>query len=260
MLIYPKDIAETYFARRPVLSLAYLGTMLDNANHPVDLLDMRVKGHNMAFFKKRLREFKPELVGFSMVALSLDQAYEMMAILKKELPSAKVICGGPEVTLLPKKILAKDLVDFIISGEGEYSLLEFIDCLENKKDFSSIYGLGYKKGKELFHRPPKTINNLDKLPFPNYSLFNLKKYRSNISKIKWPIMTSRGCPYSCRFCDSIKVNLGYRVRSPKNIVDELEKLQKNFKAKQFQVLDDNFWHVYSNFFKERNVFFLYFIC
>ena len=53
-------------------------------------------------------------------------------------------------------------------------------------------------------------------------------------------MTSRGCPYTCKFCDSVKVNLGYRVRSPKNVVDEVERNLKEYKANNFQVLDDNF--------------------
>jgi len=194
MLVYPKDIAENYYARRPVLSLAYIGTALHQKNHQVELMDMRVKGYDDNYFKKCVKEFKPDIIGYTMIALSLDQAYSLMKWVKQFNPKILNICGGPEVTLLPKKVLKKDHVDFIISGEGEYSLPELIECLTEKKDYSSIYGLGYKKDGEIHHRTAKTINNLDKLPFPDFDLFDLKKYRNKTSQIKWPIMTSRGCP------------------------------------------------------------------
>jgi len=240
ILVYPKDIAENYFAKRPVMGIAYVGTMLEKAGHEVRLLDMRIKGYTNKFFKKQVEDFKPDLVGFSMVALSMDQAYELMTMVKEITPNAIIVCGGPEVSLLPKKILGKENVDFVISGEGEYSFVELIDCLNNNKDYTSIYGLGYKNEGELFHRPAKSINNLDKLPFPNYDLFNLKDYRKDISKIKWPIMTSRGCPYSCRFCDSTRINPGYRVRTAKNVADEMQQLKEKYNASQYQILDDNF--------------------
>ena len=240
MLIYPKDIADNYYAKRPVLSLAYLGTVLDQKNHVVELLDMRCKDYDLSYFKKRFIDFKPEMVGFTMIALSLDQAYEMMKFIREQKPDTKIVCGGPEVTLLPKKILERPEVDFAISGEGEYALPDLIQCIEQGKDYSHIWGLGYKKDGQIFHKPAKNIENLDALPFPDYDLFDLTKYRTTVRRIKWPVMTSRGCPYNCKFCDSIKVNLGYRVRSPKNVVDELEKLKNKYDASQFQVLDDNF--------------------
>lgn len=240
MLIYPKDIAENYFAKRPVMGIAYVGTMLEKAGHDVLLVDMRLKRYTNNYFTKLLCEFKPDIVGFSLVALSLDQAYELIDIVKKE-TGAVVVVGGPEVTLLPTKFLSKSNIDYVFIGEGEYSFLEFVNKYEKGENFNSISGFCYfdkEKGRPIIN-PSIPITDLDALPFPNWNLFPLKKYKRSVSKIKFPIMSSRGCPYTCKFCDSVKVNAAYRVRSPRNIVDELEQVYNKYKNKNFQFLDDN---------------------
>lgn len=239
MLVYPKDIAENYFAKRPVMGIAYVGTMLQNAGHNVMLVDMRLKGYNLKKFKELLIEFKPDIVGFSLVALSLDQGYELMKIVKQKTP-ALVVVGGPEVTLLPTKFLEMSFIDYAFMGEGEYSFLEFVNNYAAKKDIYDIPGFCYRNEDNSFKiNTPRPIENLDALPFPNWDLFPLKKYKWIISGIKFPIMSSRGCPYTCKFCDSVKVNASYRVRSPKNVVDELEKVHNKYGNKNFQFLDDN---------------------
>ncbi len=239
LLVYPKDIAEHYYAKRPVVGIAYIGTILANHNHLVELIDMRVKGCNEEYFKKRLEGFKPDVVAFSLVALGLDQAYKLIEITKAN-SKAYVACGGPEVTLVPSKILSRPDVDFVIVGEGEYSMLELVDAIEKGKGYDDIPGLGCKKDGKQKINMQIPIQNLDALPFPRWDLFNLKEFNKNVSRIKFPIMSSRGCPYQCMFCDSAKVNFGYRVRSPKNVADEIEYVQRKFGAAEFQFLDDNF--------------------
>ncbi len=239
MLVYPKDIAENYFAKRPVMGIAYVGTMLKKAGNEVLLVDMRLKGYTPKYFKELLYRFKPDIVGFSLVALSLDQAYKLIDIVKKE-TSAMVVVGGPEVTLLPIKFLSKPNIDYAFIGEGEYSLSEFVNRYEKGEQFYDIPGLCFKNEQGIPRiNPPKPIQDLDALPFPNWDLFPLKKYKRRFSKIKFPIVSSRGCPYTCKFCDSVKVNAAYRVRSPKNVVDELEQVYNKYKNKNFQFLDDN---------------------
>ena len=145
LLVYPKDIAENYFAKRPVMGIGYIGTCLEKKGYDVRLVDMRVKGYDIKFFEKTLEEFKPDVVGYTLVALSLNQAYELMKIVRKKLPNAINVAGGPEVTLLPKKILSYDFVDFVFTGEGEYSFPEFLDKYEKGEDYSRISGLGFKR-------------------------------------------------------------------------------------------------------------------
>ncbi len=239
ILCYPKDIAENYEAKRPLLGLGYVATVLHNNNHLVKVMDMRLKSHTNEYFRQVIRDFKPDFVGFSLVALSLNQAYQLFDIVKKE-SNAKIIAAGPEVTLLPQKFLHRSDVDFIIMGEGEYSFSAFLNAYQRQQDYSEIPGLGFKGKGFTKINPPHPITDLDALPFPNWDLFPLKEYRKEVSKIKFPIMTSRGCPYTCKFCDSVKVNAGYRVRTPRNVVDEIEAVHTKYHNRNFQILDDNF--------------------
>jgi len=240
LLVHLKDVAEAYMPKRPPLGIGYLGTILHNAGHSVKLLDMRVKKFDVQYFNEVLRKFKPEVVGLSIVALSFDQAKKLTKDVKTK-TSAILIGGGPEATLIGVKIFDKiKELDYVITGEGEYSTLEFINKLEKEQDVSKIPGIMFKKKGKIHSVKPKTIENLDAIPFPNWELFDLKAYKKDLSKIKLPIMTSRGCPYSCKFCESSIINKGYRVRNPKNVVDEMEFYHKKFGTKNFQIMDDNF--------------------
>lgn len=241
LLVNPDDTSGTYLAKRPPMGIAYVGTMLHKAGHSVKLLDMRVKKYNLKAFRKILKEFKPELVGLMLLGLSFKKARELTKIVKTE-SSASLLIGGPESTLLGKEIMEdmKEL-DYQILGEGEYSTLELVTKLEKNQDLSDIPGLLFRKNGEIQgNEEPKTIEDLDSLPIPEWNLFDLKAYKRFVKNIKLPIVTSRGCPYSCKFCDSVLINKGYRVRSPKNIVDELEYNYKKFGTKNFQIFDDNF--------------------
>ena len=145
LLVYPKDIAENYYAKRPVMGIGYIGTCLEQKGYEVRLVDMRVKGCDIKFFERTLEEFKPDVVGYTLVALSLNQAYQLMKIVREKLPNAINVAGGPEVTLLPKKILSYEFIDFVFTGEGEYSFPEFLARYEKGEDYSKIAGLGFKR-------------------------------------------------------------------------------------------------------------------
>lgn len=81
---------------------------------------------------------------------------------------------------------------------------------------------------------------MDKIPFPAWDYFPLNKYNKNISKIRFPLITSKGCPYRCTYCVASKTTGKYRTRSAKNVVDEIEYLKKKYGTTTFQIEDDNF--------------------
>jgi anaerobic magnesium-protoporphyrin IX monomethyl ester cyclase len=238
LLVYADEIAKNYEIKRPPLGISYLGTVLSNS-HTVKILDMRLQTNDIQKFKDTLESFQPDFVGFSLIALGIEQTFQLVKIVKNN-THAKIILGGPEITLSPSKYLKKEGIDFILRGEGEYTFLNLLDNLENKKDYSTIKGLGFKKEGKLFINPYDFIEDLDKLPFPEWDLFELDKYRKSPDKIKFPIMTSRGCPFCCSFCDSTIINGKYRVRTAKNVVDEMEAIHDKYHNTNFQIMDDNF--------------------
>ncbi len=235
LLVQPRDVAQNYIPTRPLLGQGYLASALRRNHIEVYVFDARIENNYIEVLKKT----RPDFIGYSITSLTIKPAAEMIQIAKKMLPHAKIIVGGPEITLLPKEALSIPFVDYGIAGEGEHTLPEFIMNYKEGK-FDKIPGLIYRSNGELRVNPHKPIDDLDSLDFPAWKSFRLHLYNKKISKIKFPIMTSRGCPYTCMFCDSTMINGRYRVRSAKNVVDELEAVHRTYGNKNFQIMDDNF--------------------
>ena len=239
LIIQPKDIVGNYRPKRPLMAQGYIGAALEKKGHEVKILDMRLKGVEEQF-EQTLMDFNPDIVCFSLAALTVRIAFKQMEIVKKHNPNSIIVAGGPEVTTLAESILPKSHVDFIIIGEGEFVFPEFLEKYQNNQDWKSVPGLGYKEDGKMIINERELRDDLDNIPFPAWHLFDLKKYNRNISRIKLPIMNARGCPHKCTFCTIPAVYVNYRYRSPKNVVDELEYMNKTFGTKEFQILDDNF--------------------
>src|SRR3989338_7444297 len=240
LLVQPRDLAMAYTPKRPVMGLAILAAVLEKEGMDVKIMDMRLKDYStINCFKDTLKRFKPNVVGFTVAPLTTENVY-MLAKIVKEKTSAMTIAGGPEVSILPEQILSNRCIDFVIHGEADYSLPQFITNHFRKTSWKGIYGLGYKKNGKLIINPRKDVEDLDKIPFPAWDYFPLKKYNKDVSKIKFPIITSKGCPYRCTYCVASSTMGRYRVRSAKSVADEIEHLKKKYGVATFQIEDDNF--------------------
>lgn len=142
-------------------------------------------------------------------------------------------------------------IDYIITGEAEQRGIELLDLLQKrlKKDcLLEIDGLGFRDEGKTFYTPPKRkIEDLDRLPFPAWDLFPLQNYwklgyaHGPMETPRYlPIITSRGCPYSCKFCVAPEMNDNkWRCRSAENVVDELEEYSVRFGVREFHLEDLN---------------------
>ena len=139
-------------------------------------------------------------------------------------------------------------VDFILTGEPERRGISLIRALRDKLDLSLIDGLGFKfNGKAGYVKPIKEIEQLDGLAFPAWDAFPIENYwRLNyghgpIETGRYlPLLTSRGCPYACQFCLMPYFDAqGWRGRSAKNVVDEMEYWQRNLGVSEFHIEDVN---------------------
>jgi anaerobic magnesium-protoporphyrin IX monomethyl ester cyclase len=122
-----------------------------------------------------------------------------------------------------------EVFDVAVIGEGENAMVDIVECWEKDRDFSGVRGRAYKdKGEVKLTTPRDFVENLDDLPFPSREQFDNEAYKRyycrrfgySIS----PIITSRGCPFSCDFCSRPVFGQGFRTRSPANIVDEMESI------------------------------------
>jgi len=175
-----------------------------------------------------------DLICISTITSTAVRAYNIGKGLKaKGIP---VVMGGAHPSFLPDEAL--EYSDFVIRGEGEYTLIELIDYIEKGTPLiTSINGLSYKdKGGRVMHNPPRQLlEDLESLPEPDFSVVHNWK-SSNI----YPISTSRGCPFNCRFCSVIHMfGRKYRFKSVEATLKEVKYAVSVSNATKFFV-DDNF--------------------
>lgn len=162
--------------------------------------------------------------------------------LKKE--GLIIVIGGPHPSALPKLTLEETNADFIIVGEGEETFLELLQKIEKNQQIDDIPGILTKNSKQVIKR--NFIKELDKLPFPDWEQMDPRKYKKapHGALIKnfpvAPIITTRGCPYNCKFCASPKLwNRTIRFRTPENVIKEIIYLIENFDVREIHFEDDN---------------------
>jgi len=225
----------------PSLTIAALTGVAKKAGYSVAVSDLYGINDPINQFKQDLLRYRPDLVGITFHTPQADQAAELSGICKKFDPSILVIGGGVHATAVPEETLQNSAFDFLVIGEGEISFAQIL----SGDPISNIPGIAYREGNQIRINPPhKLIDDLDSLPMPDYSPFDLPRYR--IQKLLWKnpacinIETSRGCPYSCDFCVSNLVfGRRFRAKSPERVHEEL-KLLANIGFKELHIQDDDF--------------------
>ena len=206
--------------------------------HTVHVVDFVNRSGNL---DKRLESARDaDFVGISMKSFTLDESIMVANMVKKLNPKTKIIAGGPHVMVDGYNLLVDNPVfDMGVFGVAEYVFREIL----SGKEPSEITGLIYRKdGKVVQNHASEWISNLDSLPFPNYDDFDSVNINGEIQKIEnWPLVTSRGCPYTCTYCNvPTVIGRKFRTRSGENILAELRYAQEKYSSKEFKVLDDNF--------------------
>ncbi|MEK6903122.1 MAG: radical SAM protein [Nanoarchaeota archaeon] len=234
LLVIPNIVGDKIAATAPLPGVAYIAGFVREAGHDVAVFDMRVDRKMDHLFKK-IQELQPDFIGLSfMTQHEFEKIYDFVAQVREKVPDAKIIIGGAGASALFDKVLRDTTVDYCITREGEYSLVELMDGV---LPLDSVSGLIWKNGSELVRNQFRKFElAIDDLPFPAYDLFPMQSYVDR----KIPVVTSRGCPYLCTFCaNKASMGVAWRPRSPENILKELTFWHaKGFR--QFHFVDDNF--------------------
>lgn len=172
-----------------------------------------------------VREFQPQIVGISLYTLSIYDSYNLAKKIKSEAKNIFVVMGGIHTSFYPDEIITRDFIDAIVIGEGEKTFCDLVEKFGTKEMYG-IKGLWIKdkRGEIYKNGSSDIIYDLDSLPIPKRKhLYFYSKHSNIFSGGKEAILiASRGCPYSCSYCQLSRRK--YRLRSPKNIVDEIEGL------------------------------------
>ena len=238
-LINP-PIVEGSFQHQPYLpmGLAYLAAVLEQQRIEAKIIDCQALCINQQQLGRELSLFQPDLVGITAIAPLMSSALLSAKTAKETIPGVKVVLGGPHATFMDEQIIAREsAVDFIVRGEGELTLLEIAQNLDEKIQIAQIKGVTYKDNNKVIRTPNRPfIQDLDSLPRPAYHLFELDRYRL-FGKRLLPVITSRGCPFQCNFCVASRMfGKEYRMRSAENVLDELEWLKNTHKAQAFVII------------------------
>lgn len=230
----------------PLIGFGYLAAYLKSRIEDIDLsiLDCLKEKYDHEKFKEYIKKEKPNVVGITAFTMEINSAVKCCKIIKEIDSNIKTVIGGPHVSNFPESVLCDKNVDFIMRGEAEIGFYELIKELIGKKEFSKVHNLGYKENNKLKFNKVKFFDNLDELPMPDYELIKFNEYPKMYFMKKFPsapIITSRGCPFSCTFCSAGKMSgKKFRSRSPKLIIEEIKYLKEKYDIKEFQIWDDNF--------------------
>lgn len=220
--------------------LAYLASALKDL-HSVKIFDLNILDWSEEKLIEAVREQKPDLVGFSMKSFNLKKVLDLAKKIK-EVAAAKLIVGGPHITVAGKNFFEKDndrVFDFGYQGEGDVWFARFCENFSKPEEYKNIPGLIYSDNGAWQFNPNKFIQNLDDISYPDFSCF--EGGVDFESQGGYPLLTSRGCPYQCIYCSVSKVSGRiWRFRSPENIIDELKRAAVKYGISKFKIIDDNF--------------------
>ncbi|MBI5233110.1 MAG: B12-binding domain-containing radical SAM protein [Deltaproteobacteria bacterium] len=215
----------------PRLGTLLLGTKLKEKGYEVKSFVEAIAGIDFDYL------LGADAVGISTITSTSIRSYEIAKLLKKT--GIPVFMGGPHVTFMPEEAL--EHVDYVLRGEADDVILDFIEALEKGKGFERIDGLSYKKdGQTVHNRTSAYCHDLDTLPCPDFSIVSGLETNAWRKLNVTPIMTSRGCPYDCSFC-SVTAMFGqkYRFRSKEKVLMELAN-HRDMRGDMIFFYDDNF--------------------
>jgi len=225
LLVNPGE--DDIFSPNEPLNLALLASFLESNGVEVLIAD-QLSGENVI---EKYNYFKPDIVGLTSTTPLIKDAYSLSAFFKGKVP---VVLGGVHATTFPEEGLAH--VDMVVVGEGEYALLDILENGRQRGSFSS-----------------DKVVDINQMPLPARHLLNNTYYlnaRRKFPQDGWflfvprkenvlSVMISRGCPWNCAFCHNVWRGTPFRIYTPEKVVEEIERLKRDFELNYFIFRDDN---------------------
>jgi radical SAM superfamily enzyme YgiQ (UPF0313 family) len=224
------------------LGLAYLGAVAEQAGHQVTVIDCQAEKLTYESFRDRLAQTPSDVVGVTATTLLYKSAMQLVTIAKQVQPQAVTVLGGSHGTFWDENALREyPSLDIVVRREGEQTFIELLEKLETKSSLDNVLGITFRKEDKTIRTPDRPfIEDLDSLPFPAHDLLPLEKLK-HMGKLLVPLVSSRGCVYWCDFCSTVRMfGRGYRMRSPKNVVDEMQLVHDKYGVDQVTFYDDAF--------------------
>ncbi len=235
------------------LGTLYAASYLEKKGYIVSIFDTMLADSEFDLIKA-IKLFQPDIFviyddGFNYLTKMCltrmrEAAFNMSKIANEN--GCKIIVSSSDASDHPEKYLFRK-ADYIICGEGEITLGEIIDRLNNSSemDLNDINGLAFIKNNEIIKTGKRNVlKDLDLLPYPDWKLIDVERYRELWYKhhgyFSMNIVTTRGCPYHCNWCAKPIYGQVYNSRSPLNVVSEMKLLKGEYSPDHIWFCDDIF--------------------
>lgn len=231
----------------PPLGLASIASFLERKGLTAEIVDGFAHPQPDSLLVDRLLSESPAFIGFSTTTSSFLDGVRQAALAKEVLPGVQTVFGGAHVAALKEKILARfPAVDFVVTGEGEETLLELVQS-GGCGGARTVRGLVYRDGETpVFSGPRASQLDLDSLPFPAYEKLSGYPQAYQLPIFNYPTapntscISSRGCPYACSYCDRSVFGRSFRYNSAEYLYDHVRYLNTRFGIRHLNFYDDQF--------------------
>jgi radical SAM superfamily enzyme YgiQ (UPF0313 family) len=234
----------------PQLGIAYLSSFIKTKGYNALIIDGLKNKLNHSEILEILRKENITVAGITCLSAHFNEVASLSRFLKTN--RIKTIIGGVHPTFMPYQTLVETQADYVVCGEGEIPLLQLLENgisntpPEKMCKIKGVYSLKCLEDENTPFEKCEIVKNLDELPFPDWEQMNPRTFppAPHGALVKhFPIgfiFSTRGCPYSCKFCASPNFyNKKVRFRSAENVVDEIELLSKKYGVREIQFEDDN---------------------
>jgi radical SAM superfamily enzyme YgiQ (UPF0313 family) len=230
----------------PPLGVLILTAVLKKNGYEAGVIDAYAENLTINDIIEKIIAYNPEAVGLSFMTPAFESAISLAQAIKKQLPHIYIVAGGAHATAAPEETLACQAIDSVVIGEGEETLLDLLDKLSRREIVQMPNGMAFRDIHGVARRTEKRnfIQHMDALPLPDWGAINLKHYRlspiGTKGRFALPLITSRGCPCRCTFCDTGGVGPKIRGYSAEYVIGMIDHLMVNYGINDFLIYDDNF--------------------
>ena len=237
----------------PPLGLAYLASSILKYKNDsqIEIIDGYILDQKE--YLKKISDVDADVAGITVTMSLLNEALRIPRLVMEGRSKrddnykidTKFIIGGPGVSNIPSSKLYESGYSIVCYGEGENTIVDLMKAFEGKQSLDEVRGISYLSNRGEVKTPPRErIENLDDLPVPARDLLDMEKYigtwKEKMGIALTHIVSSRGCQFSCRFCDKAVYGKKTKFHSPARLIEEMRELYGKYKAEMVFFEEDLF--------------------
>jgi len=235
-------------SRLPSLGILYLAAITRKNGFQTALADASALSLTKLDLLNYIEIERPDVLGLTATTFSIFHAADFAKAVKENYPNMTIIIGGSHVTATPKETMERfPVFDIAVIGEGEETIIDLLVALNSKAPLHNILGIIFRHDKDIISTGRRQfIQDLDKLPYPAWDLLKgfPNKYLPAPFKVrKYPavsLVTSRGCPNKCIFCDRSVFGSSCHAFSAEYVIGMIRHLVVQYGIREFSFEDDTF--------------------